>query len=494
MKMREFIFSILGFLLISNLAIGSDILSYVFGPNDGPSILCSYFNLELLHPGLVKALACTYDHQPLYFYILKILRVISSNNLTLIRYFHLFIWIGTIQFFYYMCRKRGNGVFSSFIVSSYLLTSPLFIHQALQMRMYIIYLLIVLVLFWHRERKSSDNITFRTISILGYFNFLFTIIPVAVWDLIDIVKNKGKNIFNKLGWNSPLLILLSIKIYYLYYHRFVRRGAGLWYHSHDIWRHISDIMLQVIGWPEAQTPFLIHYIIGTIIFLTVVIFMALEYRKGFKKNRESILFCLISYIFILIIRFGFRIDEVETRYILYLTPIILLICLDFVRRNRQPVKYFALSLVLISIISNFYWIRNYFKTGAAFNTHRDVRELISNYNPPFIYTFDEYHIANYIMAYQKFLYDIYVPILEIHEFTSHYYLHGITYGLIENSPIAQKRLDSMVEKGSLISYESLGCFQFGHPNVCFYKLQGSHQFDHLSEDQINKMLVPWDRR
>jgi hypothetical protein len=488
------VFVFLTFAGIALAILGLDLRGYPFGSNDGPSLLCSYFGSQLLHPGTEKVLACTYDHQPVYFYFLKVLRWMTLDNINLLRHIHVLFWVACVLLVYLLARKRGNSFLASFVGCLYLLSSPFFLLQGLQIRMYILYLFFALVLFWFRDQTTIDRVKARAVVIIGYLTYLFIVVPVGIWDLMDVVAARGKNLLLKVKLNLLLIGLVAVKAYYVYFHRFVRRGSGDWYLKHDWFKHANELLIPVVGWPDFSLPFDDYAKAGLVAFGLVAVFFIVAFVKGEQRIKNHLLFCFTSWLLILFIRFVLRIDEVEYRYILYVTPILLFVGLEFLKNQSKLIKTIALVITLAGTGLNVYWMTHkYAPSPEVIKPYLSLRDLLQKYKPQELYTFEEYTITNYVMSYQTFLYGIHIPILEMDEYSAPYLIQGNTFALIDvfEGRGGHARI-KIIEQKTGYKFESLGCVDFGHPKVCLFKIDAGHEFDKYTPEEIKRVLVPWE--
>ena len=481
------------FLLIGFYSLDWNLENYKFKSNDGPSYLCSFFGWELFHFGLPNVIACTYDHQPLYFIFLKAIRFLSFDGLTLIRFFHQLIWSLCGVLLYKISRDRGHLKLISFLFSLLIFTTPFLFDLSLQIRMYTLYLLIFLILFRQRENASIDSWPIVSTVYVGYFTFIFILVPVAYWILCELNEKKFKNVIKSLKKYIPLLLLVSFKFIYVFHHRLIRREwpSVSWFNSHDIWRHLVEMVSPVAGWPFTYA-LNVYDDIGLLISIILLILIILDFKSSDSKLKTISGLCIFSYSVILLLRYVFKIEEIEYRYVLYVTPLAYLLSLKYFEMGNRLVKniyYFVFTLIIVSNISWFNRQAN--AQNEQFVEIDKLNKTLKQNNIKTIYTYNEYRDNNYIASYLKLFLGEEIKFLNINPAFNHFFFTGTQYLILEshNPPYELKNIKEL--KSSLnVSLEKFYCVDLEYPKFCLYKVKGNSRFDHLPDSEISKFLVP----
>lgn len=484
----------LGLFTILLFYLGFDLSKYEFMYNDGPSYFCSFFGRELFHFGSKDIIACTYDHQPFYFILLKWIRFLTRSDINLMRWLHQLIWVACGVYIYEIAINRGHNKFISVLVALAVLTSPAILIMSLQFRMYTLYLLFALILIHRRETLRWDALTTRILAFLAYLNFIFVLLPLAQWHFSDLMKSKWRSFKKIIQQNSILILLASVKVVYVAYHRVGRRPwpGYSFYETYDFYRHFQEMYNVILGWP--YTNMLTLNLILVTIYTTVVLGMVLfVYLYGDVKNRSVIHFCVISYAVIFVLRFVFIIEEIEYRYILYVTPLLFITSIELVKNQRPRYQYAICIFLLLIITTNFSYGKKFIDLNPITkNEILKLHELIKKEKPRFMYSFFEYRDVNYIMSYLHMFWGENVPILEFKHSIGYELLAGINYFIVETSSKSHEPvLFREIINNTKSKAELLACLDLNYPRVCIYKIFGDQNFKNLSDDKIKQYLIPF---
>lgn len=479
--------------IIFFIYFGTDLTAYDYRYQDGSSYLCSFFDWKLFHFGRKDIIACTYDHQPFYFLFLKLVRFLSSNNLVLMRWAHQIVWFLIGLSIYRLSKKFGHSKILSALVSIATLSSPIVLEQTLQLRMYTLYLLMFLILFERRYFLDWEGKITRLWMLVSYMTFIFILLPIAFWQLSDVVKAGKKQFIKIIKDNSVLITLVSLKVIYVFYHRLGRRmwPGDLWYSTFDSWRNFQEWFNCFIGWRylpmDSFSIFLIT--IHTAILLVIV-------TKVYLIKNKSILsiinLCIFSYITIYCLRFILVIEEIEYRYILYTTPLLLIVSLEILK-NKSKFYTYLMGAFLVTLNVTNYTISHYF-IHPIHNTKDRITKLnhfIAQEKPPYVYSLFEYRDVNYHMSYLHMFWGKSVPVFEVKDQFSAFLFTGTNYILVQSGDELgdEKRFTKLLEMTESKA-EKLFCIDLQHPPVCLFKVIGEKRFDHLTTDEIKKHLIP----
>ncbi len=471
---------------------GTDLSVYDFRFNDGSSYLCSFFNWELFHFGRKDIIACTYDHQPLYFLFLKLIRLLTNNNLELMRWAHLIVWFLIGLYIYQISKKFGHNKILSALVSIATMSSPIVLEQTIQFRMYTIYLLLFLILFERRFFSGWQGKVTRLWTLISYMTFIFILLPLAFWHLSDVVKSGKKQFVKILKENYILIIFVLLKVTYVIYHRVGRRTwpGDFWYSSFDSWRNFQEWFNCFIGWryTKMEPAFITLGIIHTAILLVMVI-------KVYLTKNKSIIpiinLCIFSYITIFCLRFFAVVQEIEYRYIIYATPLLLIASLEIVK-NKSKYTTSLMGAFLISLNLTNYSVSNRFiyPTQRTKDGMTKFNQFIDKERPPYIYSFHEYRDVNYHMSYLHMFWGKSIPVFEVQDHFSAFLFTGTNYFMVQSGEALgdEQRFKKILEMTEAKATK-LFCIDLQDPPVCVHKVIGERRFDHLTTDEIQKHLI-----
>jgi len=490
---KDTVFFLIILVIVFLVYFGTDLSVYDFRFNDGSSYLCSFFDWELFHFGRKDIIACTYDHQPFYFLFLKLVRNLTNNNLELMRWAHQIVWFLIGLFIYNISKKLGHGKILSALVSIATLSSPILLEQTLQFRMYTFYLLFFLILFDRRFFSRWQGKVTRLWAMISYMTFIFILLPLAFWHLSDVVKSGKKQFIKILKENYILITLVLLKVTYVIYHRVGRRPwpGDFWYSSFDSWRNFQEWFYCFLGWRYLNVE---SFFVWLGIFHTTILLLIITklYSTKNKSVRSIINLCLFSYAIIFILRFVFVVQEIEYRYIIYTTPLILITSLEILK-DKTWLYHILMGAFLISLNLTNYFIspRFIYPLQTTKNEISKMNQFIQQENPPYFYTFHEYRDVNYHMSYLHMFWRKSVPFFEVKDSFYPLLLTGNQYFLVEQGfdDSEEKRLNKILEMTEAKATKVF-CIDLQYPKVCVHKVTGNKRFDHLTTDEIQKNLIP----
>ncbi|WP_127717718.1 glycosyltransferase family 39 protein [Halobacteriovorax sp. HLS] len=223
-KKSYFYLSLIASLSVVAFVLNLNIDRHLLHGNEGYSISCAREGLKLLHPGLPEIYGCTYDHQPLYFYFLKVVKYFTGENLISLRYTSVLFSLLTIITAFFHCRRKGVSPINTFTVISSMSFFYLFFYHSLYLRMYPLFILTSALILYQVDlilnHKKRDYRLINTVQYIGYFSFILSFVFVPLQILITPKEDRKKNLI----YLSPLIIHFLIKLPFLIYHRILERS------------------------------------------------------------------------------------------------------------------------------------------------------------------------------------------------------------------------------------------------------------------------------
>jgi hypothetical protein len=310
--------------------------------NDGVSIYCSMFSwLDLIHPGKPELLACTYDHQPIYHYIVKALGPFVSYKLGFFQVLNsLFCTISV--FLLFRIYSTSLDFLSAFTCSIFFFSSFSVLFSIQELRMYCLFILSSTILFTNSlapEKSLKQNISL----VIGYFNFYFYIIPLFSFLISHLkdIKRFSKSMKFSLGL---IFIGLLIKTPFVIWWRASSRGGKFEY---DLIYLKNEFLLRVF---DGTATF------SVVSFILTAIGIILLIQSNTTKIRHFIFtqFAIVVSI-LLVFMFVLKSEEIVWRYFVFLYPIFSYFLFLAYSKIDKPYLRHLLSIILLALAGqNFY--------------------------------------------------------------------------------------------------------------------------------------------
>lgn len=314
-----------------------------FHDNEGYTLWCTFKHelIELIHPGKDYIRGCTYDHQPLYYFILKPFSFLINyeSNYFFLRLINFGFLIGSFFLFLRILKSKTHS--SLFIMLIFLLTflNIQLISQLIIVRMYgLFFFTSLLQIYLYQKAKSNKDLrVFLFVSILASFNFYASHILTFLL-LVDFFWKKDRNfIFSSLKRHALTFYFLFLafiyKLPYLVEHRIFLRGPHNYQYNSTLSHFFDKLFAPLFNITSKECFFVI----------TVLLMDSLIFRR--KKVSISIFLGMGSVIFgFFILMYGFNVEEIEARYFLYFLPLLFIFIISENRHPKAPMIYFLLVL------------------------------------------------------------------------------------------------------------------------------------------------------
>lgn len=335
-------------LTVSLSEIGRD---YFFW-NEGVTIQCAKLDvIDLFHPGKELTTACSYDHQPLYSLITKVIYNLHPQidpflyRLPAALFYTLSLVVFTLLLLAYRVAKSLIP-----IATLVFATIPFIMFETLQVRLYGLYLMTTLLSFLLVKMYEEKSLRFRWLfltQLIAYSNFFLSLFPT----FIQLIYLRRGNFFKRsreLYAFSFFLLLFAIKLPYILWWRLDQRiGEDFWSNSYASKIFFIDPFF-------TSTPKLLTSI-PTAILIVFSIYSFFKYQWRNKYERYMYRFLILApFLFFFILHFIFHANEIASRYFIYIWPILLLCA--FIQLSNFKNKYinFSIACVLIFFsLSNF---------------------------------------------------------------------------------------------------------------------------------------------
>jgi hypothetical protein len=325
-----FVFFILLMLFSFSARIGDG--WYYF--NDGVTIACSLESVsDLLHPGKWEVHGCTFDHQPLYQILVKLIGGSLGYDLYLYQWLNVFFYV--FAWFYFtqrIAQKRNLYVTSA--VTFFILSSFDLLHWIQEIRMYALYGLSCFYVIAEME-NLEEEISWKKLSLhlLFYLNFYAYVFPLVFY-IFHRFRRNGLREQRLLGFSFIMLFLLVIKTPFVVWWRFSRRQGGEQIKADEVLRLLGERLIH-------GTP--IYEKLGWTLAALAIIWALIKFPKGpIKWTYFS--FLILPVAALVIGTSVLKIHEIELRYFLFLYPVITL----FIIQLLDAIKVKALKYVLAS--------------------------------------------------------------------------------------------------------------------------------------------------
>jgi hypothetical protein len=362
-----------------------------FFHNDGVTIVCSQKSfLALLHPGNRDIIGCSFDHQPLFHYIVKLIGPIFNYNILSFEILNLILVSASVILVFHKLYQRLNFL-PSLAASLFFYASFSVLYFIQDLRMYCLYLLTstVIIISYLENREKEDKLSLIN-AFIGYFNFYLFIIPLGSYIAVQ---------FNQLkSWSIPkkallviLFICILIKTPYVFIWRAIERAGGETYTS------VPEILRDIIWGTD------VYMIIGWLVF-AISLFL---WIKSFTWNRKNI-FVTIQLSSIAILLFTFisilNSHEIRWRYFHFFYPISTWLLAElFIKINSRKIQN-AIALLLI-IVSTHNCINMFQRDmGKGLEIKKSAQELKKAIKKDYRFAIDNtYFFENYWLIYAEIL-------------------------------------------------------------------------------------------
>jgi len=386
----------------------SDIGRDYFFWNEGVSIQCAKLNsIDLFHPGKELTKACSYDHQPLYSLITKVIYEIHPEIDPFIYRLPAAIFY-TLSLVVFTLLLLSHRVEKSLIpiATLVLATLPFIMFETLQVRLYGLYLLTSLLSFLLVRMYEEKRIKFKWLFLtylIAYLNFFLSLLLIFTQLIYLRRKNllkPSKELYSFIFFSA----LLLIKLPYILWWRLEQRVGD------DFWNNSYALKLFFIDPFFTSKPILPNTILtGCLLLFMSISFFKYQWRDQYEKYMYRFLM-IFPFIFFFLLHFGFQANEITSRYFIYIWPILLLcgfIKLSEIKNKfRTPIVY---GIFIIFSILNFQHNRSrpFDRQGLAppkVNLELSqfaMREQTSSSKPLLVTSNDSYYFENYALPYMQ---------------------------------------------------------------------------------------------
>lgn len=359
-----------------------------YSNNDGVTLSCASESIwRLFHPGLQSVWGCTYDHQPLYFFIVKLILNTLGHELIHFQLLNaIFLSLG-LTLFIRELSKHVHWVYAV-TVPIFLCSSWFVLGHLQEIRMYTTYLfstLLLQTLALRYTRGIKPSLRSGLLHLAGYFNFFLYLIPMTFY--LHLIRAEFKNrgpTFRLITALAALLLL--IKLPFIIWWRVYMRSGETEFKQHGL---IESFELLFYGHPSFLW-------IGTTLSFLAIIYHIAQYKKS-SLSRLLLYHFSFTVLFLLVTKGLLKMHEVDFRYFLYLVPITATMIAFFL--NSLKVKWPAFPIGLLLFILSFNNHKSMFRHVDPQSENKEAAEFyisLTESNHKIFYTEDKHFLQNYI--------------------------------------------------------------------------------------------------
>jgi hypothetical protein len=316
-----------------------------FFGNEGVTIWCGMHVglIDLFSPGRPDIAVCTYDHQPLYHVWVKFLLNFMPIQKEILRAPNLFIYFLSFYTSFKIFEKFKVDKLQNFIINYLLFSSSYLTLNIIHIRMYSVFLLGSLISYYgylRLKEKSISLTTFNIINVFFHLNFYFhnlAVLPLYLFYFTRIKREKTKITHKDKFSLFVYLSLIVYKIPYIYEWRFITRE------KYKTPVFTSQFSLENLFFDFIIPLFNSNILLCFVLFIITIISIK---RNQLKRIAPYVLIMTLM----LFLKYGFQIQEIEPRYLIFLPFFLLYISPPNIRKTK-----FKLSILLI-IMTNHYFV------------------------------------------------------------------------------------------------------------------------------------------